>query len=73
MFKFVLRGDGGLSEAHIARHSSAIPLVYVIISMVANHAPSMPILSQLPSSSMSVNLAFQLLSNKTLKSSYNDM
>ena len=37
--------------------------------MVANHAPSVPILSQLPSGSMSVNLAFQF-SDKTLKSSY---
>ena len=73
MFKFVLCGDGGLSEAHVARHSSPIPLVYVIISMVANHAPSMPILNQFLDGSMSINLAFQLLSDKTLKSSYNDM
>ena len=69
MFKFVPRGDGGLSKAHIARHSSPTPLVHVIISMVANHAPSVPILTQFPRGSMSVNLACQL-SKKTLKSSY---
>ena len=49
---------------------SPTPLVYVITPMVANHAPSVPILSQFPSGSMSVNLAFQL-SDKTVKSSYN--
>ena len=69
MFKFVLRDDGELSKAHIARQSSPPPLVYVVTSMVANHAPSLPILTQFPSGSMSVNLAFQL-SDKTLKSSY---
>ena len=68
MFECVPRDDGGLSKAHIARYSSSLPLVYVIISMVANHAPSVPILSQFPSRYMSINLAFQL-SNKTLKSS----
>ena len=69
IFKFVLRNDGGLSKAHIARHSESTSLVHVIMSMVANHAPSVPILSQFPSSSMSINLAFQLF-GKTLKSSY---
>ena len=68
MFKFALRDNGGLSKAHIARHSSPTPLVHVITSMVENRAPSVPILSQFPSGSMSVNLAFQL-SDKTLKSS----
>ena len=68
-FEFVLHGDGGLSKAHIARHSSPLPLAHVITSMVANHAPSMPILSQFPSGSVSVNLAFQL-SDKTLKALY---
>ena len=68
MFKFVLCNDDGLSKAHIARHSSPIALVHVIISMAANYAPSVPILTRFPSGSMSVNLAFQL-SDKTLKSS----
>ena len=39
------------------------------MSMVANHAPSVPIRTQFLSGSMSVNLAFQL-SDKTLKSSH---
>ena len=69
VFKFVQCGNGGLSKAHIASHGSPIPLVYVIISMVTNYAPSVPILSQFLSGSMSVNLAFQL-SGKTFKSSY---
>ena len=67
--KYEVRVDGGLSKAHIARHSSPTPLFYVIISMVANHAPSMQILGQFPSGSMSVNLAFQS-PDKTLKSPY---
>ena len=49
MFKFVLRDNGGLSKAHIARHSNQPPLVHV----VANHAPSVPILIQFPSGSSS--------------------
>ena len=44
---------------------SPTPLVHVVMSMVANHAPSVPILIQFPSGSMSVNLVFQL-SDKTL-------
>ena len=44
-------------------------LLYVIMSMVANHAPFLPILTQFPSGSGGVNLACQL-SNTTLKSSY---
>ena len=66
MFECVLHDDGGLSKAHIARHSSPTLLVHVITSVVANHAPSVPILNQFPSGSMS--LLFQL-SDKTLKSS----
>ena len=58
MFEFLLRDDGGLSKACIAKHSSPTPLVCVVMSMVANHAPSVPILSQFPSGFMSVNLAF---------------
>ena len=69
MFKFILRDDGWLSKAHIAKHSSPTPLVHVITSRVVNCAPSVSILSQFPSGSKSVNLAFQL-SDKTLKSSY---
>ena len=69
MLECVLRDDCGLSKTHIARHSSPTPLVHVITPMVANHAPSVPILNQFPSGSISVNLAFQL-SDKTLKSSY---
>ena len=69
MFKFVVRGDGGLSKAHIARHSSPTPLFCVFTSVVANRAPSVPILSQSPSGSISVNLTFQL-SDKMLKSLY---
>ena len=69
MFKFVLRDDGGLSKAHSARHSSPTSLVYIITSVVANRVPSVLILIQFPSGSMSVNLAFQL-SDKTLKSSH---
>ena len=68
MFRFVVRDDCGLSKAHIARHRSPTSLVHVIVSMVANHAPSVPILIQFPSGSMSANLAFQL-SDKTSKSS----
>ena len=70
MVKCELRVDCGLSEAHIARHSSPTPLVYVIMPMVANHAIYFCAnLSQFPSGSVSVNLAFQL-SDQTLKSSY---
>ena len=69
MLECVLHDDGGLSKAHIARHSSPTPLVYVITSMVANHASSVPILSRFQSGSMDVNLAFQL-SDKILQSSY---
>ena len=69
MFERVVRDDGGLPKANIASHSSPTLLVYVIASMVANHVPSVPILTQFPSGSMSVNLVFQL-SDKTLKSSY---
>ena len=65
MFKFVLRNDGRLSKAHLARHSSPTTLVYIIMSMVVIHAPFVSILSQFPSGSMSVNLAFHL-SDKTL-------
>ena len=69
MLEFVLRDDGGLSKAHIARHSSPTPLVHVITSMVSKHAPSVTILNQFLSGSMSVNHALQL-SDETLKSSY---
>ena len=69
VFKFVLGDDGGLSKAHIRRHSIPPPLVCVVTSMVANRAPPVPILSQFPIGFMSVNLAFQL-SDTTLKSSY---
>ena len=69
MFKCVVRDEGELSNARIARRSRPTPPVYVITAMVVNHAPSVPILSQFLSGSMSVNLAFQL-SDKTLKPSY---
>ena len=68
MVEYEVRNDGGISKAHITRHSCQTPLVYVIISVVANHASSVPILCQFLSGSMSINLAFQL-SDKTLKSS----
>ena len=68
MVEHELRDDGGLPKANIASHSSPTLLVYVITSMVANHVPSVPILTQFPSGSMSVNLDFQL-SDKKLKSS----
>ena len=42
MFKFVLRDDGGLSQAIISRHSTPTPLYYTVMSMVANHTPSVP-------------------------------
>ena len=69
MFERVVRDDGGLSKAHTARHSSPTPLDCVIMSVVAIHDPSVPVLTRFPSGSMSVNLAFRL-SDKTLKSSY---
>ena len=56
MFEFVLRDNGGLSKAHIARNSCPTPLVYVITTMVVNHAPAVLILTQFPSGSMGVNL-----------------
>ena len=65
LYKFVVCDDGGLSKAHVEIHNSPTPLVYIITSIVANHAPSVPILKQFPS----VNLAFQF-SDKTLNSSY---
>ena len=68
MFERVVRVNDGFSKANTARHSSPTPLVCVIMSMVANHAPSVAILAQFPSGSMSVNLAFQL-SDKTLTTS----
>ena len=40
VFKFVLREDGGLSKTHVARHTSPTLLVCIVISVVANHAPS---------------------------------
>ena len=63
------RSPGFECALHIARHSSPPPLVHVIISVVANHAPSVPILARFLCGSMSINLAFQL-NDKTLKSSY---
>ena len=65
--KYAQRNDGGLSKIRFARRSILIPLGHVLPT-VKIHAPSFKIFNQFPSSSISINLAFQL-SDKTLKSS----